>query len=114
MKNKSTLLLMEQLIMVLVFALATALCLRVFVKADEISLQTARQDRAVLLAQNAAEQLKSGVPEEKIPCEAPYTLEIDREDSGVPGLAQACIRVRHPEEQDVLFTLTTGWLEVTP
>ena len=58
MKSKTTLALIEQLIMVLVFALAAALCLRLFVAADARSDRRAEIDHAVLAAQNAAEQLK--------------------------------------------------------
>jgi hypothetical protein len=50
---------MEQAIMLLVFALAAALCLRAFVWADVQSAQSAAQDHALLQAQNAAETLKS-------------------------------------------------------
>ena len=39
MKSKASLLLMEQLVMVLVFALAAALCLQVFLRADQISTE---------------------------------------------------------------------------
>ena len=55
MRSKASLFLMEQLIMVLVFALAAALCLQVFVRAEEISLESARRDEAVIVARNAAE-----------------------------------------------------------
>lgn len=58
MKSKTTLALIEQLIMVLVFALAAALCLRLFVAADARSDRRAEIDHAVLAAQTAAEQLK--------------------------------------------------------
>ena len=63
MRSKSPLALMEQLVMVLVFALAAALCLRAFVLADQTSRHHADVDRAVLLCQNAAETLKAtGLP----------------------------------------------------
>ena len=59
MKNKSSLTLLELLIMIMVFALAAALCLRAFVFSGKIS----RQDEAVSLAerraQAAAEVLKA-------------------------------------------------------
>ena len=42
MKNRTSLVLMEQLVMVLVFALAAAVCLTVFAEADRISRETAR------------------------------------------------------------------------
>ena len=59
MRNKAPLALMEQLIMVLVFALAAALCLQVFIFSDRVSRRNEAVDRAVLEAQNAAESLKS-------------------------------------------------------
>lgn len=59
MKSKAPLALMEQLIMVLVFALAAALCVQVFVLSDRMSRQNEARDRAVVEAQNAAETLKS-------------------------------------------------------
>ena len=58
MKQKAPLNLMEQLVMVLVFALAAAVCLQVFVLSERISLRCEERDRAVLAAQSAAEVLK--------------------------------------------------------
>lgn len=58
MRNRSTLVLLEQALMVLVFAAAAALCLRAFVWADGHSADNAARDRAVLAAENAAETLK--------------------------------------------------------
>ena len=118
MKNKTSLLLMEQLVMVLVFALAAALCLTAFVKADQISRETVQRDEAVLLAQNAAQVLKatSGDADraarmlEADAAAAGYRLEIQRTESGLDLLGQAEIRVWLEEE--LLFTLRTGWQEV--
>lgn len=113
MKNKTSLLLMEQLVMVLIFALAAALCLSVFVKADQISRETVRRDEAVLLAQNAAEVLKatSGDVDRAAANETgDYRLEIERIDSQLDLLGQAEIRVWREEE--LIFTLRTGWQEV--
>lgn len=59
MKNKAPLALMEQTVMILVFALAGVLCLRAFVWADGHSRDNAMRDQALLLAQNAAQILKS-------------------------------------------------------
>lgn len=59
MRNKAPLALMEQIVMVGVFALAAALCVQVFVLSDRVSRQSEVRDRALLLAQNAAEELKS-------------------------------------------------------
>ena len=58
MKNKAPLALMEQLIMLLVFSLAAALCLQVFVLSDHLSRSNEVRDRAVTAVQNAAETLK--------------------------------------------------------
>ena len=58
MRSKAPLVLMEQLVMVLVFALAAALCVQVFVLSDQTSRSYEARDRAVVAAQNAAEQLK--------------------------------------------------------
>lgn len=58
MRSKAPLALMEQAVMVLVFALAAALCLRVFVWSDRASARSVDRDRAVIEAQNAAEILK--------------------------------------------------------
>ena len=58
MKNKAPLSLMEQLVMLLVFSLAAALCLQVFVLSAQISRRCEARDRAVTEVQNAAEALK--------------------------------------------------------
>lgn len=59
MRSKAPLALMEQIVMVGVFALAAALCVQVFVLSDRTSRRGAARDGAVLAAQNAAETLKS-------------------------------------------------------
>lgn len=59
MKGKAPLALMEQLIMVLVFALAAALCIQAFAASNRISQKAADMDRAVQLAQSAAEIMKN-------------------------------------------------------
>ena len=64
MKSKAPLVLMEQVVMVLVFALTAAFCLRMFVLADRLSVKYEATDRAVIEAQNAAEWLKQGKTEE--------------------------------------------------
>ena len=125
MKNRASLVLMEQLVMVLVFALAAALCLGVFVRADEISRETVRRDEAVLLAQNAAEAVKScagdmektagllgGILTEQgvQAVTGEYTTDIVLLPTEVPGLGQARIRVSC--QKQVLFELQTGWQEV--
>lgn len=59
MRSKAPLALMEQLVMVLVFALAAALCVQAFAVSNRISETAAARDRAVQLAQSAAEIMKS-------------------------------------------------------
>lgn len=125
MKNRTSLVLMEQLVMVLIFALAAALCLGVFVKADQTSQETLRRDEAVLLAQNGAEVLKScagdtekaarilggSLTETGLTVESGgYIMNVEFVDSGTPGLGQARISVYLAEE--LLFDLQTGWQEV--
>ena len=55
MKSKIPLILMEQMVMLLVFALAAALCLQAFVKSDQMSGRSHDRDRAVTLVQEMAE-----------------------------------------------------------
>ena len=59
MKNKAPLALMEQLIMLLVFALAAALCLQVFVYSAQVSRRCETQANAAAAVQNAAEIAKA-------------------------------------------------------
>ena len=58
MRSRSPLALIELLIMIMIFALAAALCLRAFVWADLKSASNADADMAALHAQSAAELLK--------------------------------------------------------
>ncbi len=110
MKNKAFLSLLEQLTMVLTFSLAAAWCLLIFLRADQISQETARRDEAVFLAQNTAEALKAGIslPE----ATNGYRVEVQEEASPVPGLAKAKILVYYEGEE--CFSLTAGWQEELP
>lgn len=124
MKSKASVLLMEQLVMILVFALAAVLCLQVFVYADWTSREMEIRDRAVALAQNGAEILKTcGNLEEAAEllggtvregaltaAREALTLKICRTATTVPGLARAEVRVADGE--DIIFTLTVAWQEV--
>ena len=58
MKRSASLVLVELLIMLTVFAVAAALCLRAFVWSDNNSKQSAAEDFALIQTQNAAETLK--------------------------------------------------------
>lgn len=59
MKNRGALVLIEQAIMLLVFALAAVLCLRAFVWADTTSKEISARDQAIVRAQSAVEVLKA-------------------------------------------------------
>ena len=115
MKSKASLSLMEILVMVLIFALAAALCLQIFAKARTISLETARQDEAVLLAQNGAELLKSGMtaPEaETLLSDEIYRVQIQVLPQEIAGLTKAQISVLW--ENTELYALLVGYSEVSP
>ena len=112
MRNRASLLLMELLVMVLVFALAAALCLGVFAKAGVLSKAVSRQDRAVVLAQNVAEAWKAGkIPVATLPEEG-LTFAIRPLEPAAPGLEEAEITVYH--EENLLFSLHVGRQEVSP
>jgi hypothetical protein len=114
-KQKTSLLLMEQLVMSLVFALAAALCLQVFAKSVEISETTDRRDRALTLASNAAEMLKATNGDtsaaENLSRDG-YRVAIISREQTQPGLAVAVIEVYF--EENLILSLETGWLEVLP
>lgn len=125
MKHKASLVLMEQLVMILVFAMAATLCLQIFVAADGISRETAQQDRAVRLAQTGAEAVKASSGDlEKAAVllgttctgnhlyvtEEDLRMEIRPITSDIPGLGQAEIFVTVETEQ--FFSLVIGWQEV--
>lgn len=57
-RSKAPLALMEQMVMLLVFALAAALCLQAFVHSDASSRRSEARDRAALLCQSAAESIR--------------------------------------------------------
>ena len=139
MRSKTPLALMEQLVMVLVFALAAALCLQVFVFSEQTSRRNRDVDQAVLLAQNTAETLKAcgdvetamerlgGEIEQTMWCSyydedlrptsdresAVYHVDTLPESSGVPGLGQAHIEVFRYDGNKGLFSLTVAWQEVS-
>ena len=135
MKSKAPLALMEQGIMILVFALAAALCLRVFALSDQISRSNEARDQAVLQAECAAETLKQvrgslsqavslmgGTCTEEVWSisygtdwqisqeEAAYQLQASPQDSPTPLLGSALIQVTQGEK--LLFSLPVSWQEV--
>ena len=59
MKSRTTLSLMELTLMLLLFAMTAAVCLRAFALSDRLSRQAEQRDRAVLWAQTMAETWKA-------------------------------------------------------
>ena len=137
MRSKSPLTLMEQLVMILVFALAAALCLQIFVFADQSSARNEKIDRAVLACQNAAETIKATNLEdaaqllggtfsdgvlsvrydenwELTESNCTYLLQAEPVPSPVAGLGKAHVRVASVDTpEEVLFELTVAWQEVS-
>ena len=122
--------------MLLVFALAAALCLRAFVWADSRSAQIMATDRAVVLAQSAAETIRNhgGEPQQALLAAAKdlqgeynngvlqiqydsdwsptqsggvYQLTAAAADSPTEKLGQVSVQVTDGEKS--LFALTTAW-----
>lgn len=58
MKRKAPLTLMELMVMILVFALAAALCLQAFAQSDRMSRDSEARDRAAVLCQSVAELIQ--------------------------------------------------------
>ena len=113
MKNRAFLVLMEQLVMVLVFSVAAAVCMGLFIRAGQTAEETDRLGDAVLLAQNAAEILKASGGEGAVPAEQNgYRVEILRTADNIPGFGSAVIQIFYQGER--LFSLETGWQEVLP
>lgn len=109
MKSKAPLAMMEQLVMVLVFALAAALCLQTFVLSGKISKKTEAKNRAVTEAQNAAEIMKNGGFSEYLERYAPKQTEDesvsfftkDWEITGEENQAEYKLTVSYTESVDL-------------
>ena len=121
MKHKTPLVLMEMVIMVLVFALASAICLRMFAASEQLSQKNEAVSHAVLLAQNAAEELKAARGEWNADSEQlisygdwTYRLEITEEETDINGLGSGRIRVFGHEgrkNEELLYELAVAWQE---
>lgn len=138
MKSKSLLPLMEQLIMILVFALTSVLCLQGFAAANRMSRRQESTGRAVVLAQNAAEilkyttgdfeqaaellggQIESGIWEiyydinahvTSVKDDAAYLLQATPSADNDPFLGSSHIRVF--SEEELLFEIKVAWQEVS-
>ncbi len=139
-RGKTALLLMEQLVMLLIFALAATLCLQAFVYAHRLSLDVEARDRAAELAQSVAETLRhtggdfpgaarmldaQQFDEDSLqldlgadwaPAEdtARYVLGAGRQASDLPGLGRGQVWLRSEAEDRELLRLDITWQEVIP
>ena len=126
MRNKAPLALLEQILMLLIFALAAVICLRAFLWSDDTSRHSARRDDALIHAQTMAETVKAyggdfsaaaaalhgTVEDGALVIEGEtYTLRAEKE-APAPYLGQAEIAAEVAGE--VLFTLPVAWQEVSP
>ena len=137
MRSKVPLLLIEQSVMILVFALAAACCMKAFIWSEQASLDIAAKSTAVVEVQTAAELVKScrgdlteaarmgNWTENENAWEKHYSAEWgETEDSGVYtmtirqveteqhglGRAEICLCRAGGEE---LFSLPVCWQEVS-
>ncbi|MBQ9837566.1 MAG: hypothetical protein IJO41_06170 [Oscillospiraceae bacterium] len=124
MRNKAPLALLEQILMLLIFALAAVVCLRVFLWSDDTSRHSADRDETLVHAQTVAETVKAHggdfaaaaaalhgtVEDGALVIEGEtYTLRAEKEVPA-PYLGRAEIVVEAAGE--VLFTLPIAWQEV--
>lgn len=141
MKRKAPLSMMELMVMIAVFAMASALCLQAFVKSDQLSRRVEARDSAAVLCQSVAETLRHtegdfrqaaqllqaqhceddslmldydsdwAIAEETMR----YTLGASRVESAQPGLGKAEVWCRDEESDEELFRLEISWQKgVTP
>lgn len=136
MRSKMPLVLMEQMIMLLVFAFSAALCLQAFARSDLLSERSRARDEAATLVQNAAEAVRyyGGVEEAAAELEQAeyqngmfslyygedmkpgsgdcYALTAEEIPSGTPGLGMARIAMEVcGDPEDVLFEVAVAWQE---
>ena len=139
-KSKAPLVMLEQMVMLLVFALAAALCLQAFVRSDAASRKIEARDQAVNLCQSMAELLRTnggdiggaieqvfrGYPSDSSPLplkedmtpaagseETAFYLNVVPLNVGIPGLAGALVQITTPDGAE-FFSLDVTWqVEVT-
>lgn len=125
MKSKAPLVMMEQIVMVLVFALAAALCLQTFVLSGKISKMMEAKNRAAVEAQNAAEAMKNGdavstrlytgewqVTREESAAE--YIMTVSYEESAKLPVWQAEIIMTTAGGEELVRIPVAGQMEVAP
>lgn len=112
MRSKSPLTLIELIIMIAVFALAAALCLRAFVWADLKSAENQERDRAVILASSAAEEIKANhfAAPSTVEYEDGFTVTVTPQESDNDLLGAAIVSVSD-DENNTIVELTVKWQE---
>ena len=134
MKNKAFLSILEQLCMILIFAIVAAICLRAFSFANSISQDRKALDQAVIAAQNTAEVLKSNQGDfeasaaELLGSVENKCLVIHYNESGLPTAEEAnahfkliadlqasshplteCARIQVVKNSSVIYELSVTW-----
>ena len=112
MRSKSPLTLIELIIMIAVFALAAALCLRAFVWADLKSADNQERDRAVILAASTAEEIKANhsAPPSVVRYPDGFTVTVTPQESDNDLLGAAIVSVSD-DENNTIVELTVKWQE---
>lgn len=117
MKDKLYITLIEQLMMILIFAITSALCIQVFIKADQISVDSKNRDKAVQIVQNTAEQLKANKEVEdvyydknwnKVESNQDYAFQLKIERSNEQGLETISIKVEDSNDGSTIFGIKVG------
>ena len=130
MKSKTPLVLMEQIIMVLIFALSAVVYIKVFVYSNNVSKSVEAASHAAFKAQTMAEELKYSSGEslenwnydneswyiyydenwQETKEEAEYTMKATKEYEE-DGLCRVSLRVF--DDGEVIFEIPVAWQEVT-
>ncbi len=119
MKNKSTLMMIEIVIMIFVFSLASAVCLKIFTESNFVSQESLILDRASVIAQNTAELLKASRGNTEYVNEYisnnltddEYTVEISKNENEQKYLGTAKVSVKYMDDE--VFSVTASWQEVS-
>jgi len=139
MKSKSSLVLIEQLLMLLVFAICAAVCLSVFNYANQVSAQNQMKIQAIQHTQNIAERIQGFDQDilndkEKLAKElnayattdtvmlyydyawqtvdkpaAVYTLQIKEMLGSKDNLGQISMTMLHIAEDKIIFEIPIAW-----
>ncbi len=126
MKNKTFLPLLEQMIMILIFAIAAAFCLQGFAAANQISKRQAVLTGAVVAVQNTAEILKDSKGDYEQTADIlsgtviDHQLHIQTEDYTLiaspieeESLYLSSSEIQVIYEMETLYSLTVSWQEVS-